>query len=107
MRWFTETDIAIADDEELLDLMRDAGCAQVLIELESPTAAALDGLETRRNWKRGRLETYKEAIYRIQSRGIAVNGCFVLGLDGSTVDDFAAVRRFVEEAGCTKCRSRC
>jgi radical SAM superfamily enzyme YgiQ (UPF0313 family) len=99
VRWFTETDIAIADDEELLDLMRDAGCAQVLIGLESPTAAALDGLETRRNWKRGRLETYKEAIYRIQSRGIAVNGCFVLGLDGSTVDDFAAVRRFVEESG--------
>jgi radical SAM superfamily enzyme YgiQ (UPF0313 family) len=99
VRWFTETDIAIADDEELLDLMRDSGCAQVLIGFESPTAAALDGLETRRNWKWSRFESYKEAIYRIQSRGIAVNGCFVLGLDGSTVEDFAAVRRFVEESG--------
>jgi radical SAM superfamily enzyme YgiQ (UPF0313 family) len=99
VRWFTETDIAIADDEELLDLMRDAGCAQVLVGLESPTAAALDGLEIRRNWKRDRLGGYKEAIARIQGRGIAVNGCFVLGLDGSTVDDFAAVRRFVEESG--------
>ena len=44
VRWFTETDISIADDEELLDLMRDSGCAQVLIGLESPTAAALDGV---------------------------------------------------------------
>jgi radical SAM superfamily enzyme YgiQ (UPF0313 family) len=99
VRWFTETDIAIADDDELLDLMRDAGCAQVLIGLESPTAAALDGLETRKNWKRQRLESYRDAILRIQSRGIAVNGCFVLGLDGSTREDFAAVRDFVEESG--------
>ena len=99
IRWFTETDISIADDEELLDLMHDAGCAQVLIGLESPTAEALNGLETRKNWKRGRLHTYREAIFRIQSRGIAVNGCFVLGLDGSTLEDFAAVRQFVEESG--------
>jgi radical SAM superfamily enzyme YgiQ (UPF0313 family) len=99
IRWFTETDIAIADDEELLDLLRDSGCAQVLIGLESPTAPALDGLERRRNWKLGRFDSYREAIYRIQSRGIAVNGCFVLGLDGSTPADFAAVRQFVEESG--------
>lgn len=99
VRWFTETDIAIADDEELLDLMRDAGCAQVLVGLESPSATALDGLEQRRNWKLGRVGSYQEAIYRIQSRGIAVNGCFVLGLDGSTREDFAAVRTFVEESG--------
>ncbi len=99
VRWFTETDIAIADDEELLDLMRDAGCAQVLVGLESPTASALDGLETRKNWKRVRLDRYRESITRIQSRGIAVNGCFVLGLDGATVDEFAAMREFVEESG--------
>jgi radical SAM superfamily enzyme YgiQ (UPF0313 family) len=99
VRWFTETDISVADDPELLDLMRDAGCAQVLVGLESPTAAALEGVETRRNWKRDRLAGYKEAIARIQGRGIAVNGCFVLGLDGATTDDFAAVRQFVEESG--------
>ena len=35
VRWFTETDISIAKDEELLKLMHDAGCAQVLIGFES------------------------------------------------------------------------
>jgi radical SAM superfamily enzyme YgiQ (UPF0313 family) len=70
-----------------------------LIGLESPTASALDGLETRKNWKWQRLDGYREAIYRIQSRGIAVNGCFVLGLDDSTRQDVAAVRDFVEESG--------
>ncbi len=99
VRWFTETDISIADDEELLDIMRDSGCAQVLIGLESPSAAALDGVEGRRNWKLRRLDDYRNAIERIQSRGIAVNGCFVLGLDGATVHEFAAVRDFVEESG--------
>jgi radical SAM superfamily enzyme YgiQ (UPF0313 family) len=99
IRWFTETDIAVADDDDLLALMREAGCAQVLIGLESPTAAGLDGVETRRNWKRTRFDSYREAIKRIQDHGIAVNGCFVLGLDGGTTADFAAVRRFVEESG--------
>lgn len=99
IRWFTETDISIADDDELLDLMRDSGCAQVLIGLESPNAMVVDGIETRSNWKLGRVSGYQEAIKRIQSRGIAVNGCFVLGLDGSTTDEFDAVRRFVEESG--------
>ena len=39
VKWFTETDISVADDPELLDLMREAGCRQVLIGLESPAAA--------------------------------------------------------------------
>ena len=33
VRWFTETDVSVADDPELLALMRDSGCAQVLIGL--------------------------------------------------------------------------
>ncbi|HEX6128240.1 MAG TPA: radical SAM protein, partial [Candidatus Limnocylindria bacterium] len=66
IRWFTETDISVADDPELLSLMREAGCAEVLIGLESPTAAGLDGVELRRNWKRGRIGQYLEAIERIQ-----------------------------------------
>ncbi|HSH93029.1 MAG TPA: radical SAM protein, partial [Roseimicrobium sp.] len=36
LRWFTETDIRVAEDDELLALMRAAGCQQVLIGLESP-----------------------------------------------------------------------
>lgn len=98
VRWFTETDISVADDPELLALMRDAGCAQVLIGLESPTAG-IEGVETRRNWKRTRFERYKRAIAAIQDHGVAVNGCFVLGLDGATHGEFAAVRDFVEESG--------
>ena len=99
IKWFTETDIAVADDPELLTLMHEAGCAEVLIGLESPTRAGVAGVELRRDWKQSRFEDYQAAIERIQSHGIAVNGCFVLGLDGDGPEVFEAVERFVRESG--------
>jgi radical SAM superfamily enzyme YgiQ (UPF0313 family) len=97
IRWFTETDISIARDSELLHLIRDSGCAQVLIGLESPTCSPLDGLELRSNWKAKQWPEYVEAIRKIQSHGISVNGCFVLGLDAHGPDVFDQVLDFVRE----------
>ena len=99
LKWFTETDISVADDPELLTLMHDAGCAEVLIGLESPTGPGVAGVEQRRDWKATRVDDYQAAIERIQSHGIAVNGCFVLGLDGDGPEVFEAVERFVRESG--------
>lgn len=80
LKWFTETDISVAEDDALLELMREAGCRQVLIGLEGPTPAALDGMELRANVK--------------AKRGITVNGCFILGLDGQTPEVFQEVVDF-------------
>ncbi len=99
IKWFTETDISVAEDQELLDLMRESGCAQVLIGLESPTESGLGGLERRSDWKLSMFPHYYEAISAIQSRGITVNGCFVLGLDGHTRGVFDEVFRFVKNSG--------
>ena len=95
IRWFTETDISVADDLDLLSMLRDAGCAQLLIGLEAPNKNTLNGVETKVNWKAKRAESYLEAIDRIQSKGITVNGCFILGLDGQTEDSFDDVKEFV------------
>ena len=97
VKWFAETDISVADDEPLLAKMRDAGCAQVLIGLESPVAAGLDGVELRRNWKLRRAPRYRDAVRRIQSHGVRVNACFVVGLDGHTADVFQDVYDFAQE----------
>ena len=105
IRWFTETDVSVADDPELLELLRESGCAEVLIGFESPTAAGLEGVELRRNWKRGRVDGYRAAIERIQGHGIAVNACFVLGLDGDGPEVFDAVYDFVQQAGPFDARS--
>ena len=96
VRWFTETDISIADDPDLLDLMRASGCRQVLIGLESPSASGLDGLEVKQNWKLKQLSQYEAAIDAIQSRGITVNGCFILGLDGDTLETFERIYEFID-----------
>ena len=98
VKWFTESDISVADDEKLLRRMKGAGCAQILVGLESPSAMSLDGVERKANWKAKRRDYYLRSIERIQNHGITVNGCFVLGLDGSDVSEFDAVYDFVEES---------
>jgi radical SAM superfamily enzyme YgiQ (UPF0313 family) len=97
LHWFTETDISVADDPELLALMRRSGCRQVLVGLESPTAGPLERVELRANFKARTASRYLEALRRIQSHGITVNGCFVLGLDGHTPAIFDDVLRFARE----------
>ncbi|MCK4598819.1 radical SAM protein [Candidatus Bipolaricaulota bacterium] len=99
VRWFTETDISVARDSELLSLMRDSGCKMVLIGLESTRKESLDGIELNANWKMRQQEDYIDAIARIQSYGIRVIGCFVLGLDGDTPQIFGEVHNFVKDSG--------
>jgi radical SAM superfamily enzyme YgiQ (UPF0313 family) len=98
VRWFTEADVRVAEDDELLGLMRDSGCQQVLIGLESPRRASLSGIELKNNWKLGQRDHYKTAIEKIQSYGVTVNGCFILGLDGDTPDVFDDVLEFVRDS---------
>jgi radical SAM superfamily enzyme YgiQ (UPF0313 family) len=97
IQWFTETDISVADDEELLDLLAQSGCRQVLIGLESPSGDDLAGLDPK-DWKCKRSARYLEAIDKIQSRGVSVNGCFILGLDTHGPDIFERVKAFVERS---------
>ena len=97
VQWFTETDVSIADDPRLLAMMSEAGCREILVGFESPNAAALDGVETKRNWKRGQVDRYRSVVEAVQSHGIALNACFVLGLDGDGPGVFDAVAAFVEE----------
>jgi radical SAM superfamily enzyme YgiQ (UPF0313 family) len=94
LRWFTETDVSVADDLELLDLMRAARCRQVLIGLESPGRDAVEGVELNANFKARRAAGAIDALRRIQAHGITVNGCFILGLDGHTPEVFQQVLDF-------------
>ena len=97
VKWFAETDLSVAEDDELLAMMRSAGCVEVLIGFESPVEDGLDDVELRANWKRKRFPQYRDAVRRIQSHGIRVNACFVVGLDGHGPGIFDAVYDFVEQ----------
>ncbi|MCV6638337.1 radical SAM protein [Candidatus Albibeggiatoa sp. nov. NOAA] len=99
IKWFTETDISVAENDELLSMLSNSGCRQLLIGLESPTAQGLHNLELKNNWKAKQLDKYKEAIQKIQNHGISVNGCFVLGLDNQDASVFDETLNFVKDSG--------
>jgi radical SAM superfamily enzyme YgiQ (UPF0313 family) len=97
IRYFTESDVGLADDEELLDLLYPSGCRQVLIGFESPRRASLEGID-RVNWKAKQATHYLEAIQKIQSRGVSVCGCFIVGLDSDTPAVFDELREFIDRS---------
>lgn len=96
IKWFTETDVSVADDEELLARLAPAGCRQLLIGLEAAESRSLTGLEARSDFKARRAPGYADAVRKIQAAGVTVNGCFVLGLDGQTTQSFQDVLDFAE-----------
>jgi radical SAM superfamily enzyme YgiQ (UPF0313 family) len=97
VKWFTETDISLANDEKLIELLAESGCAQVLIGLESVSTESLEDTDTK-HWKKRQRQDYRDKIRRIQSGGISVNGCFVFGFDSDTSDTFARTWDFVQES---------
>lgn len=98
LHFFTETDASVADDPELCDLLADAGCRQVLIGFESPRVQDLGGLDPV-DWKRQCVPHIRRTVDRLQSRGVSVNGCFILGLDHQTPAVFEELLAFVKQSG--------
>jgi radical SAM superfamily enzyme YgiQ (UPF0313 family) len=94
LRYFTETDVSVAYDDELLDLLYASGCRQVLIGFESPRRESLDRIDAV-NWKLRQRDRYLEAIDKIQARGVSVCGCFVVGFDADTPEVFDELRDFI------------
>lgn len=96
LRWIAQTDISIADDDELLELMVLSGCQWIVIGFESVSYSSLYNLDEG-NWKLRQLPKYSEAIEKIQSYGIGVYGTFIIGLDHDGPDIFEATVEFIKE----------
>jgi len=99
MRWFTETDISIAYDDELLELLAKSNCSQILIGFESINSDSVKDLDS--GWKYKQFDNYTKAIDKIQSYGISVNGCFILGFDSDTKETFLETEKFIKESNLT------
>ncbi len=80
--WVAQATINFADDEELLALAADAGCAGVFIGFESPTVEGLTEVGKRFNLLKGR--NLAASVARIQRHHILVVGSFIIGLDSDT-----------------------
>jgi radical SAM superfamily enzyme YgiQ (UPF0313 family) len=97
IRWFAECDISVGADDELLTLMRESGCREVLIGLESSSAADIAGVELNADWKRKSHAEYRRNLANIQNHGIRVIGCFMLGLDNQTAQAADSIFNFAND----------
>lgn len=94
IRWFAQSDVAVADDEALLLEMKQAGAAILFIGFESITQPGVQNLD-RNNWKARHVADYAEIIRRIQRLGIGVMGAFIVGLDSDTPEIFDQMADFI------------
>ncbi len=97
LRWIAQTDISIAEDPELLELMVRSGCQWVVIGFESVSYNSLYNLDNK-NWKLKQLPRYSDMIEKIQSYGIHIYGTFIVGLDSDGTDIFAATADFIKKS---------
>jgi radical SAM superfamily enzyme YgiQ (UPF0313 family) len=96
--WFdfgTEVSLNLADDEELLELLRAANFQWVFIGIESPDEASLKETLKLQNTRRDMLDSLR----RIYARGIDVFGGFIIGFDNDTPATFETQRRFINASG--------
>lgn len=94
--WECFCDIGIAEDERLLDLLKESRCEDLLIGLETPNPETMKDVDS---WKLGKVAKYADYIKRIQSRGIPVTGLFIIGFDNDGKSVFKAIRDFIANAG--------
>jgi radical SAM superfamily enzyme YgiQ (UPF0313 family) len=97
-RFFTEASINLADDNELLDLMRDTGFNEVFIGIETPSKKALQETGKVQNLKTNMFQ----AVRKIQKKGLEVMGGFVVGFDSDKEDIFDRQIAFIQQAGIPK-----
>ena len=96
IRWLAQTDVSIAQDDELLELMVLSGCQWVVIGFESVHFDSLFQLDNK-NWKLKQLPGYEQAIEKIQSYGIGVYGTFIVGLDEDDINVFQETESFIKQ----------
>jgi hypothetical protein len=92
--FLTEASIDLAQDEDLLDLMKEAGFDMVFIGVETPDEETLLAAHKRQNLKVDLIES----IEKIQYRGIEVTAGFILGFDTDRENIFDRQIEFIQKA---------
>lgn len=94
IRWIAQTDITIAEDDELLELMYLSGCQWIVIGFESININSLKNIE-QICFKSEYVNEYHKKIAKIKSHGVMVYGTFIVGLDHDTYNVFNDTADFI------------
>jgi radical SAM superfamily enzyme YgiQ (UPF0313 family) len=90
-RWLAQGTVSLAEDVELLGLMKRAGCLGLLIGFESVQKETQDEVNKIRNLK---IDFY-EAMRRFHGEGFGILGSFVFGFDYENKDVFDQTLEFI------------
>jgi radical SAM superfamily enzyme YgiQ (UPF0313 family) len=91
----TEASLNLADDPEMMQLMKEAGFISVFLGIETPDESGLIFSNKLQNTRRSLLES----VATIQSYGIQVMGGFILGFDTDREDIFDRMVEFIQKSG--------
>ena len=91
----TEASLNLAEDPELMQLMKSAGFKSVFLGIETPDVPGLIASKKLQNTRRNLLES----VAVIQSYGMQVMGGFILGFDTDRGDIFDRMVEFIEKSG--------
>jgi len=92
--FFTEASMNLADDVELLQMMKDAGFTRVFLGIETPVEESLKEAQKLQNTRRSLLES----VRRIQNYGMEVMAGFIVGFDNDPEDIFDRQVQFIQES---------
>jgi radical SAM superfamily enzyme YgiQ (UPF0313 family) len=91
----TEASINLADDEELMKLMVDAGFSTVFIGIETPNEESLAECTKHQNQNRDLMASVK----KLQNYGLQVQGGFIVGFDSDPLSIFKNQISFIQKSG--------
>ena len=94
IEFMTEVTLNIAQDDELLQLMRQAKFTTIFIGIESPRAASLEETHKTQNLR----ENILDSVHRIQRAGIEVMAGMIVGFDNDDPSIFEEQFRFIQDA---------
>jgi radical SAM superfamily enzyme YgiQ (UPF0313 family) len=94
VQWYGLSTVLLAEDAELLALAERSGCKGLLMGLESIS------LQNLRQSHKGfnSPERFARVVQRLHKHGIALQGCFVFGLDHDEPDVFLKTAEFAVQA---------
>jgi radical SAM superfamily enzyme YgiQ (UPF0313 family) len=95
----TEASINLADDPELLNLMKCANFVGVFVGIESPDRATLIAMRKKQNTRR----SIPQSIHTIYASGLFVTAGFIIGFDSETESTAEAMIELIEEAAIPVC----
>lgn len=94
IKWCSQSDISIGNDEQLLDAAARSGCFATLIGFESLDEQNLR--EMAKSWNVRRKLQYDLVVERIRNKGIMVYGSFIAGYDSDDMQSSSRLLEFVE-----------